>query len=101
MPSGSPGCVPSPTRWVPAGGGAAGRPPGRRRGARRAGPDRLCPGGWEPASPPTGKELAATAVLALPLAEASVKIRTGPPKDDAEDYEIGRASCKERGEHAG
>ncbi len=37
--------------------------------------------------PPTRKELAATAVLELPLDEASVKVRTGPPKDDEEDYE--------------
>jgi nitroimidazol reductase NimA-like FMN-containing flavoprotein (pyridoxamine 5'-phosphate oxidase superfamily) len=32
------------------------------------------------------RELAATAVLALPLAEASAKLRSGPPKDDDEDY---------------
>jgi hypothetical protein len=37
--------------------------------------------------PPTRKELAATAVLELPLDEASVKVRTGPPKDDEEDYD--------------
>jgi len=30
---------------------------------------------------PSKKELAATTLLALPLAEASVKIRTGPPDD--------------------
>ncbi len=48
--------------------------------------EQLAPGRWEHARPPTRKELAATAVLALPLAEASVKVRTGPPKDDPEDY---------------
>jgi uncharacterized protein len=57
-----------------------------RLAALRAVTDQLVPGRWEHVRPPTGKELAATAVLALPLAEASVKIRTGPPKDDAEDY---------------
>jgi nitroimidazol reductase NimA-like FMN-containing flavoprotein (pyridoxamine 5'-phosphate oxidase superfamily) len=31
-------------------------------------------------------ELAATVVLALPLAEVSAKVRTGPPKDDDADY---------------
>jgi hypothetical protein len=30
--------------------------------------------------------MAATAVLSLPLTEASVKIRTGMPKDEQEDY---------------
>ena len=32
--------------------------------------------------------MAATAVLSLPLTEASVKIRTGMPKDEPEDYEL-------------
>jgi hypothetical protein len=36
----------------------------------------------------TARELAATAVLALPLAEVSAKVRTGPPKDEEEDYEL-------------
>ena len=36
---------------------------------------------------PTRKELAATSVLELPLTEASVKIRTGGPHDEPEDYE--------------
>lgn len=33
-------------------------------------------------------ELAATAVLALPLEEVSAKIRTGDPKDEEEDYDL-------------
>jgi uncharacterized protein len=49
----------------------------------------LVPGQWDHARPPTRKELAATAVIALPLAEASVKIRSGAPKDDPEDYDSG------------
>jgi uncharacterized protein len=49
--------------------------------------EQLAPGQWEYARGPTRKELAATAVLALPLDEASVKVRTGPPKDDPEDYD--------------
>ncbi|MGI8798845.1 MAG: pyridoxamine 5'-phosphate oxidase family protein [Pseudonocardia sp.] len=47
--------------------------------------DHLAPGSWTHARQPTRKELAATAVLALDLAEASVKVRTGPPKDDEDD----------------
>ena len=35
--------------------------------------------------PPSAKELATTSVLALPLAEVSVKTRTGGPVDDPED----------------
>jgi nitroimidazol reductase NimA-like FMN-containing flavoprotein (pyridoxamine 5'-phosphate oxidase superfamily) len=35
---------------------------------------------------PSDEELAATSVVALPLLEASAKIRTGPPVDAAEDY---------------
>jgi nitroimidazol reductase NimA-like FMN-containing flavoprotein (pyridoxamine 5'-phosphate oxidase superfamily) len=49
----------------------------------------LVPGQWDYARTPTRKELAATAVLALPLREASVKIRSGGPKDDPEDYDSG------------
>ncbi|MEW2353072.1 pyridoxamine 5'-phosphate oxidase family protein [Spirillospora sp. NPDC029432] len=48
--------------------------------------ERLAPGQWSVARQPTRKELAATAVLALSLEEASVKVRQGPPADDEEDY---------------
>ena len=34
------------------------------------------------------RELAATAVLAVPLEEVSAKVRTGDPKDDDEDYAL-------------
>jgi nitroimidazol reductase NimA-like FMN-containing flavoprotein (pyridoxamine 5'-phosphate oxidase superfamily) len=50
--------------------------------------DHLIPGRWAAARLPTPKELAATAVLSLPLAEASVKVRTGPPGDEEEDYDL-------------
>ena len=38
--------------------------------------------------PPSENELRATRVVALPLDEASAKVRTGPPKDDEEDYAL-------------
>lgn len=38
--------------------------------------------------PPTRKELAETAVLALPLREVSVRARVGPVIDEAEDYAL-------------
>ncbi|MEP7025425.1 MAG: pyridoxamine 5'-phosphate oxidase family protein [Actinomycetota bacterium] len=50
--------------------------------------EQLIPGRWAQTRLPTRKELAATAVLELPLAEASVKVRTGPPSDDDEDYDL-------------
>lgn len=37
------------------------------------------------ARPPTVEELRATRVVRIPLAEASAKIRTGPPVDDPDD----------------
>jgi nitroimidazol reductase NimA-like FMN-containing flavoprotein (pyridoxamine 5'-phosphate oxidase superfamily) len=50
--------------------------------------EQLIPGRWAASRPPTKKELAKTSVLALPLAEASVKVRTGPPADDEEDLAL-------------
>jgi hypothetical protein len=50
--------------------------------------DHLIPGRWAAARQPTRKELAATAVLSLPLTEASVKVRTGMPADEPEDYDL-------------
>jgi uncharacterized protein len=55
----------------------------------RAVTEHLIPGRWDAVRAPTRKELAATSVLALPLAEASVKVRTGPPKDEPEDLDAG------------
>ncbi len=43
--------------------------------------EHAAPGQWGYARVPSLKELAATTVLGLPLTEASVKIRTGPPGD--------------------
>jgi nitroimidazol reductase NimA-like FMN-containing flavoprotein (pyridoxamine 5'-phosphate oxidase superfamily) len=59
-----------------------------RTDALRAVTEHLIPGRWDNSRGPTKKELAATSVLALPLDEASVKIRTGGPKDEDEDYEL-------------
>jgi hypothetical protein len=43
----------------------------------------VIPGRWHEVRQPSRKELKATVVLALPIDEASVKTRTGPPDDDA------------------
>ena len=45
-------------------------------------------GRWREVRPPSKAELNGTAVLALPLEEASAKVRTGPPLDDEEDYQL-------------
>jgi uncharacterized protein len=50
--------------------------------------DRLVPDRWPEVRPPTRQELKGTKVLALPLDEASAKVRTGPPVDDEEDYAL-------------
>ena len=50
--------------------------------------ERLAPGRWDEVRPPNPQELKGTTVLALGLDEASAKVRTGPPVDDDEDYEL-------------
>ena len=55
----------------------------------RALTEHLAPGSWSATRPPTRKELAKTTVLALSLHDASVKVRSGPPKDEDEDVEAG------------
>lgn len=54
--------------------------------ALKAVSDHLQPNRWEDARPPNAKELAATAVVEVPIEAASAKIRSGPPGDDEEDY---------------
>jgi hypothetical protein len=50
--------------------------------------DHIVPGRWAQVRPPTAKELRVTTVLALPIVEASVKERSGPPGDDEEDLAL-------------
>src|SRR6185503_18099589 len=45
-------------------------------------------GRWADVRQPTEQELKATTVLALPLKEVSAKVRSGPPIDDEDDYEL-------------
>lgn len=47
--------------------------------------EQLAPGSWTHTRQPDRREFAATTVIALSLAEASVKVRGGPPSDDADD----------------
>ena len=50
--------------------------------------EHVCRGRWADARQPSALEMAATTVVAFAMNEASAKIRTGPPKDDAEDYAL-------------
>jgi nitroimidazol reductase NimA-like FMN-containing flavoprotein (pyridoxamine 5'-phosphate oxidase superfamily) len=49
--------------------------------------EHLLPGRWSDIRPPSKKELAATLVLSLPVAECSVKVSAGPPEDAPEDID--------------
>ena len=59
---------------------------------KRLGLDRLVehiiPGRTADARRPTEKELPSTMLLALPIVDATAKVRTGWPADDDEDYEL-------------
>ena len=48
----------------------------------------VLPGRWDEVRLPTDQELKATSVIALPLNEASAKVRSGPPVDDEPDYAL-------------
>ena len=62
--------------------------PAEKRAALQAIVEHIVPGRWREVRTPTDSELRATAVLAIPIAEASAKVRTGPPVDDEEDYAL-------------
>jgi hypothetical protein len=62
--------------------------PAAKSAALRAISEHVVPGRWDEVRPPNARELAATAVLEVPIEEASAKIRTGPPRDDLEDLSL-------------
>jgi hypothetical protein len=62
--------------------------PDERMAALEAITERISPGRWEHCRLPNEKELRATRVTRVPLAEASAKVRTGPPSDDADDLDL-------------
>jgi nitroimidazol reductase NimA-like FMN-containing flavoprotein (pyridoxamine 5'-phosphate oxidase superfamily) len=47
--------------------------------------EQIMPGRWQEARPPNRAELRATRVMRVPIEEASVKIRSGPPQDAVRD----------------
>jgi|SRR4051812_21537594 len=54
----------------------------------RAVVDHMVDGRSQQCRPPTAEELRATRVLRIPLQEASAKVRTGPPIEDASDVAL-------------
>lgn len=50
--------------------------------------EHVVPGRWQDARRPNDGEIKGTAILALPLDEASAKIRSGAPTDDDADLEL-------------
>ncbi len=50
--------------------------------------EKLVPGRWADVRLPSEKELRATAVLRIPLEEASAKVRRGGPVEEEADYEL-------------
>jgi hypothetical protein len=62
--------------------------PDEKLAALHAFTDHIVAGRWEEVRLPTESELQRTLVLKLPLVEVSAKVRTGPPIDDEEDYDL-------------
>jgi len=56
--------------------------------AQKALVDHVCAGRSDQVRMPTDDEPRQTTILAVPLEEASAKLRTGPPKDDEADYDL-------------
>jgi nitroimidazol reductase NimA-like FMN-containing flavoprotein (pyridoxamine 5'-phosphate oxidase superfamily) len=61
---------------------------GKKKDVLHALTDHLIRGRWEEIRHPTLDELRRTLVLAIPITEASAKVRVGPPLDDEEDYSM-------------
>jgi uncharacterized protein len=62
--------------------------PAEKEARLKAFVDGLFPGRWDGLRPVNAQELKATHVLSMAIDEASAKVRTGGPKDDAEDYAL-------------
>jgi hypothetical protein len=62
--------------------------PAEKWEAQRALVEHIVPGRTADARMPSEKELRQTTILAIPLDEASAKVRSGPSKDAEEDYAL-------------
>jgi len=50
--------------------------------------EKIMPGRWADVRKPNAQEIPATSIVSITIAEASAKIRTGPPKDIDEDIKL-------------
>ena len=62
--------------------------PDEKWAALEAVTEHVVPGRWADSRPMTEKEMKGTLVAALPISEASAKVREGGPKDEEADYEL-------------
>jgi uncharacterized protein len=62
--------------------------PDEKLASLRALSDHMIPGRWDDVRQPNERELQLTTVLSLPIIEASAKVRTGPPLDYEDDYNL-------------
>jgi uncharacterized protein len=62
-------------------------PDSRKEAVLRVLVEHLTPGRWDELRPVNAQEMKATTVLEMPIVEASAKLRSGPPVDEAEDME--------------
>jgi nitroimidazol reductase NimA-like FMN-containing flavoprotein (pyridoxamine 5'-phosphate oxidase superfamily) len=62
--------------------------PAERRAGLRAVVEHAIPGRWKEVREPSAKEMEATTVIAVDLAECSAKVRSGPPLDPAPDRRL-------------
>ena len=59
--------------------------PEQKQAAFKALLDHMLPGRWDDCKRPDAKEINATTVLTMPISEASIKVRRGPPADAEKD----------------
>lgn len=50
--------------------------------------EKLAPSRWEDARQPSDKEYKGTMLVSLPIDLATARVRSGPPMDDDEDYDL-------------
>lgn len=62
--------------------------PDEKMRALEAVTEHVAPGRWVDARHPNEQEFKGTTVVAMAVDEASAKLRSGPPGDEAEDYEL-------------
>jgi hypothetical protein len=51
--------------------------------------EKLVPGRWDDARQPNDKEFKGTTLVSFPIDLAAAKVRSGPPVDEEEDYDLG------------